>query len=152
MTDQSDLRELYKLHSDSQSKYVYFLLAAAGAALGYGLQKLDGLPISWWVAPGLLALASWLASFFCGCKRVTWVHSAIYANYALLQLKNGLHPEQPAHPLAAQAAMDGTRSAVERNTNNARIYQRLQFWFLAAGVALYVAWRIIEMARVTHAP
>jgi|ThiBioDrversion2_2_1062182.scaffolds.fasta_scaffold40089_1 hypothetical protein len=152
MTDQSDLRELYRLHSDGQSKYVYFLLAATGAALGYGLQKLDGLPISWWVAPGLLALAFWLASFFCGCKRITWVHSAIYANYALLQLKHGLHPEQPAHPQAAQAAADGTRSAVERNTNRARTYQRLQFRLLALGVALFVAWRIIEMVRVTYAP
>jgi hypothetical protein len=152
MADQSDLRELYRLHSDSQSKYVYFLLAATGAALGYGLQKLDGLPISWWVAPGLLALALWLASFFCGCKRITWVHSAVYANHVLLQLKHGLHPEQPAHPQAAQAAIDGTRSAIERNTNNTRTYQKLQFWFLELGVASFVAWRIIEMARVTYAP
>jgi hypothetical protein len=152
MTDQSDLRELYRLHSDGQSKYVYFLLAATGAALAYGLQKLDGLPISWWVAPGLLALVLWLGSFFCGCKRITWVHSAIYANYALLQLKHGLDPEQPAHPQAAQAAVDGTLSAIERNTNRARSYQKFQFWLLAFGVAMFVVWRILEMVRITHAP
>lgn len=151
MSDQSDLLELYRLHSDSQSRYVYFLLAATGAALGYGLQKLDGLSFSWWITPGLLALASWLASFFCGCKRITWVQSAVYANYALLQLKYGHHPEQPTHPQLTQAAMDGTRSAVEKNTNKARTYQTLQFWFLAVGVALFVSWRVLEIARLTYA-
>jgi hypothetical protein len=151
MTDQSGLQELYRLHSDSQSKYVYFLLAAAGAALGYGLQKLDGVPFSWWVAPGLLSLAFWLASFFCGCKRITWVQSAIYANYALLQLRHGLHPEQPPHPQLVQLAMDGTSTAIKNNTSKARTYMTLQYYFLALGVLSFVVWRLVEMARVTYA-
>ena|SRR5690606_19696942 len=148
MSDHPELRELHRLHSDSQSKYTYFLLAAAGAAMGYGLQKLDGLPLSWQVAPGVLAIALWLASFFAGCKRISWVHSSIYANYSLLQLQHGLHPDQPPHPEILQAAMAGVRSAIVRNVNSAHFYYRLQFWFLALGVASFIAWRVIEMARL----
>ena len=35
------LLHLNKQHAENHSKYVYFLLAATGAALGYALQKLD---------------------------------------------------------------------------------------------------------------
>ncbi|MCR6663809.1 MAG: hypothetical protein NVV60_11875 [Luteimonas sp.] len=152
MTDRTELRELHRLHSDGQSKYTYFLLAAAGAAMGYALQKLDGLALSWDVSLGLIAVAFWLASFLCGCKRISWVHSSIYANYALLQLQHGLHPEQPPHPQALQAAMAGTQSAIKRNAGTARIYYRLQFWLLALGVVAFIAWRIVEMWRLTNAP
>jgi len=151
MTDRTELRELHRLHSDGQSKYTYFLLAAAGAAMGYGLQKLEGIPLSWQVAFGLLAIGLWLGSFFCGCKRISWVHSSIYANYSLLQLQHGLHPEQPPHPQATEAAMAGTRSAIERNVNSARFYYRLQFWLLALGVGFFIAWRVVEMWRLANA-
>ena len=152
MADDSEIYDLYRLHSEGQTRYVYFLLAATGASLGYGLQRLDGVPFSWWVVPGLLALVFWLASFFCGCKRINWVHSTVYANYGLLQLKHGRHPDQPQHPEGVQAAMQGTRSAIESNVRWATLYFRLQFWFLLLGVISYVSWRVLEMLRLSNAP
>jgi len=147
MTDHPELHELHRQYSDSQSKYVYFLLAAAGAAMGYALQKLDGLPLSWQAAPGLLAVGCWLISFFCGCKRITWTQSTMYANFALLQMQYGLHPEQPP-PHLAHAAMSGVRKAIENNSNSASRYYRSQFWFLALGVAAFIAWRVLDMIRL----
>lgn len=35
--------ELQKQHNDTSDKCGYFLLAVTGAAIGFGLQKLDGL-------------------------------------------------------------------------------------------------------------
>ena len=145
MSDTSGISELYRLHSDGQSKYVYFLLAAAGASMGYGLQQLDGLSLDRTNALGVIAVLFWLLSFFFGCKRITWVHSAIYANYSLLQLRQGVHPDQPPHPELTEAAIRGVRTAVETTTNKAARYTKLQFWSLAIGVLLFVGWRILQM-------
>lgn len=76
----------------------------------------------------------------------------MYANYALLQLQHGLHPEQPPHPQLLEAAMQGTRLAIESNNIRARAYYRWQFYLLGAGVGLFVAWRVIEMVRASVAP
>ncbi|WOD14058.1 hypothetical protein [Paraburkholderia kirstenboschensis] len=48
---QVDSDELWKRHHDGQDKYTYFLLAAAGAAIGYALQKADGDKLSMWLIP-----------------------------------------------------------------------------------------------------
>jgi hypothetical protein len=153
MSNHPELHELHRQYTDSQSKYVYFLLAAAGAALGYALQKLEGLALSWDVALALVAIGCWLVSFLCGCKRITWTQSTMYANFTLLQLQYGLHPEQPPTAQHTQAAVSGVRTAIERNSNSASTYYTLQFWFLAAGVLAFIAWRVLQMAQVSmHAP
>lgn len=60
--------------NEARSKYAYFLLAAAGAALGYGLQKLDGQPRSWVTGIAILACACWMASIFLGCRALENAH------------------------------------------------------------------------------
>ena len=152
MADET-LLHLNRLHADSQSKYVYFLLAAAGASLGYGLQKLDGVALTWWVSPGLFALALWLLSLFSGCKHVTSVQSTMHSNYLLLQLQGGSHPAQPRGAQETQIALDITRQAIKDKNGTARTYFTLQFWLLSFGVLFFTAWRVLEMVRLTfYAP
>jgi hypothetical protein len=148
VTDET-LLHLNRIHSDSQSKYVYFLLAATGASLAYGLQKLDGVALTWWASPGLLALGLWLLSLFSGCKHVTSVQSVMYSNYLLLQLQQGAHPAQPRTPQETQIAIGITRKAIETKNNTARTFFRLQFWLLFFGVLIFTAWRVLEIARLT---
>ena len=149
MTNET-LLHLSRLHADSQSKYVYFLLAATGASLAYGLQKLDGVALTWWVSPGLLALSLWLLSLFFGCKHVTSFQSAMYSNYLLLQLQQGTHPAQPRGPQENQIALEVTQKAIEIANNTARTFFRLQFWSLSFGVLIFTAWRVLEMVRLTY--
>ncbi len=144
MADQSNLRELYRVHAEGQHRYVYFLLAASGAALGYGLQKLDGTPLSWGNALGVVAVVCWLLSFLWGCKRITAMQNAVYANYAMLQLKHGVHPEQPPPQLISVAA-EAVRSAVEGHNAKANKYFHLQFRLLGIGTASFVLWRLLVM-------
>ncbi|MBW8310657.1 MAG: hypothetical protein K0M64_01360 [Rhizobium sp.] len=147
MADHPELHELHRQYTESQSKYVYFLLAAAGASIGFAIQKLEGMPLTWDQSSALLAIALWLGSLFCGCKRITWTQSAMYANFALLQLQYGLHPEQPPHQ-HLPAAVSGVRSAIAKHSNRANIYYKLQFWLLGAGVLAFVTWSVQEMARL----
>jgi hypothetical protein len=144
----SYISDLHKAHQTGQEKYTYFLLAAAGAAIGFAVQKTEGLKLSWWLLPVALATVSWATSFFFGCKNLLSVQSSISANYNLLQLRQGTHPKQPPHPEFVAAAERGVSSALESNGNKAQFYGVWQFRLLIAGAVLFIAWRILEMWRL----
>ncbi len=149
MSVDNAISDLHKAHQTGQEKYTYFLLAAAGAAIGFAVQKTDGLLLTWWLLPVGLATLCWGLSFFCGCKNVVWVQTSISANYSLLQLKQGSHPDQPPHPELVQAAISGVHSALTTNGNKAQFYGAWQFRFLIAGAILFIVWRVAEMVRIS---
>jgi hypothetical protein len=129
---------------------VYFLLAATGAALAYALQKLDSSSLNWQLWFGLSSIACWLFSFFCGCKHITAIQSAILFNTDLLQLQQGRHPMQPQSPQETQMAWESTRRALDQKNNSAQLLFKLQFWLLAAGVLLFAAWRVLVLFGEAH--
>lgn len=139
MPIESAIANLHKAHTDAQDKYTYFLLAAAGAAIAFAVQKTEGMSLSWWLTPVALATAAWAGSFFCGCKNLSWVGAALSANYALLQLRQGSHPKQPPHPQLLEAAISGTTTAFEGNVLQAQRFALWQFRLLVIGAALFIA-------------
>ena len=149
MAIENKISDLHKAHQTGQEKYTYFLLAAAGAAIGFAVQKTEGLSLSWWLLPVAIATICWSASFYFGCKNVTLVQASISANYSLLQLQQGSHPEQPPHPQLVEAAMRGVISALETNGNKAQFYGVWQFRLLVAGAIFFIAWRVTEMVRIS---
>jgi hypothetical protein len=150
MSDNKELFELYKQHATGQDKYTYFLLAAAASALAFAIQKTDGLMISWWLLPAAAAALSWSISFFFGCKNLIWVQTAVYANYNLLSLKRGVHPEQPPQPQLVQAAISGVEKALDSNVKNAQFYAQWQFRSLVLGGVFFLVWHITELYRGTY--
>ena len=151
MSENNEPLELYKQHQASQDRYTYFLLAASGAAIGFAIQKTDGLLLSWWLVPAGVSIVCWGASFFCGCKNIVWVQTSIYANYNLLQLKSGNHPEQPPYQQYTEAAISGVKSALDSNVKKASFFGIWQFRLLIAGAVIFIGWRILEMIRLTYA-
>jgi hypothetical protein len=145
-----DLLQLNRQHAEGHSKYVYFLLAATGAALGYALQKLDGATYDSQVWFGLVAIACWLVSFFCGCKHVTTIQSVIMSNFQMLQLQHGSHPMQPQSQAEMKIAWEVTTSALESKNNTAQLFFRLQFWLLAVGVLLFATWRVLLLLNTAR--
>ncbi|NIK08711.1 hypothetical protein FHY11_002221 [Xanthomonas arboricola] len=140
-----ELIHLNKIHADGHSKYVYFLLAATGAALGYALQKIDSSTYNCQVWFGLFAIGFWLLSFFFGCMHVTAIQSAVLSNSHLLQLQQGNHPMQPRTQQEMEIARRITSDALESKNNKAQLLFRLQFWLLATGVLLFTTWSILVL-------
>jgi hypothetical protein len=91
------------------------------------------------------AALSWGLSFYFGCKNVSWVLTALYANVGFLQLKRGTHPEQPSHPEELAGAITGVRRALDHNSEKAYFYATWQFRMLIIGGALFIAWHVLEM-------
>ena len=148
--DNNDLiQHLRESHEKGQEKYTYFLLAAAGAAIGFAVQKTEGLLLSWWLLPVAFATICWGISFYFGCKNITWVQTSIVANYNLLRLKNGSHTEQPSTQEEFEEAVMSVQSALSENINKAQTCYLWQFRLLVAGAILFICWRILEMVRIS---
>lgn len=150
MTDQY-LIEIHKQHSTGQDKYTYFLLAATASAIAFAVQKTSGINISWSLLPLGIAVILWCASFYFGCNNLIWVQTSLSANYNLLQLHKGIHPNQPDHPQLLEAAKRGVSSALQSNMDKAQFYGIWQFRLLVTGGAFFLCWHVLEMTLRTYA-
>jgi len=138
-------REVYRLLREAQNKHTYFLLATAGAAIALTVNQSQGAAMTWYQIPLAVGVLSWGLSFFFGCRYVSYINSALYANAVLLQVQSGQHPEVGTHPQMMAAASEGIRQAIESNSEHANRLGHLQFRLLVAGAVLYIVWHILEM-------
>lgn len=139
------VRELWLQHRAGQDKYTYFLLAITASAIAFAVQKTTDAVLAWTLVPLGLAVLAWGGSFYCGCKNLIWVQTALMANYNLLQLESGVHPQQPDHPDLSEAAVRGTRTALSENVDRAQSYAISQFRLAISGASLFLLWHIMEI-------
>jgi hypothetical protein len=137
--------EVYRALRDAQTRYTYFLLAAAGAAIGLAVNQTQTARLTWSQMPLGAAALSWGLSFFFGCRHLAYVASSLYSNVELLRVESGQHPELGQHPQVIAAASQGIWQAIETNSNRANRLGQWQFRLLIAGAILYVAWHVVEM-------
>lgn len=137
--------EIIRVLREYQSKYTYFLLAAAGASIGFSLTQTQGVILSWSQVPLGIAVFCWGVSFFCGCRHLEYVSSTLYANSEMLDVEAGKHREVGNHPQMIHAASEGIRQAIENNINAASALGQRQFRFLILGACLYIFWHVLEM-------
>jgi hypothetical protein len=151
MTDDY-LMEIQKQHRTGQDKYTYFLLAVTASAVAFAVQKTDDSKITYSLLPLGAAVLLWGLSFYFGVKHLLRVQTSIFANYNLLQLQKGVHPDQPFHPQLLEAAIQVVKSALEFNSNKLEFYGVWQFRFLIGGAILFLMWHVMEMALRTYVP
>jgi hypothetical protein len=146
-------RQIHDQLRNAQDKYTYFLLAAAGAAIGLAINETQNSLIMWSQIPLAAAVLSWGLSFYFGCRHLGYISSILYSNFHLLQVKGGQHPTIQGNPELIGAASAGIREAIEINSERANRLGHLQFRFLIGGATLYLGWHLIEMwLRTAHAP
>ncbi len=142
--------ELYRLHRTVQDKYTYFLLAAAAAAIGLSLQQTAESPVQWSLAPLGGAVLSWGASFYCGCRRLQYISSILFANMHLLQVEQGAHPSVPKQAIAIEATSRNIRAEIEISSERANRLGKGQFRLLILGSLLFIGWHLTEMVLRTN--
>jgi hypothetical protein len=138
-------KEVYKVHLDSQRKYTYFLLAAAGAAIGFAIKQTENATLNWYQIPLGLSVIFWCTSFLCGCRNLQYVTSTLFANFELLKVEGGRHSKVGNHPDLMMVASEGIRSAIDKNSVRAGLFYRAQFTFLIIGCACFIIWHILQM-------
>lgn len=140
-------RMLFQEIKESQSKYTYFLLAAAAASIAYALNHTQSVNLAWIQLPVGISVLLWAASFYYGCSHLALVSSTMYANYNLIRVQKGKHHEVGDHPLIIQAASEGIVEAIKKNYDSAHRFSRSQFRLLIAGALFYICWHVIRMGN-----
>lgn len=101
----SSQNEVFKVLRESQNKYVYFLLAIAGAAIAFALTQ-NNSSLEWNHLPIGLGILSCGVSFYFGCVHMNYVNSSLYVNFELLKVQSGRHPQVGEHPEYINAARE----------------------------------------------
>jgi hypothetical protein len=144
MSDE-DLREIYRNLQNSQDKYVYFILAVTTASIGFTITQTQNITFK----PSLILLGigilCWGFSFFFGCRNREYCNSTLYANYELLKVQKGDHPELGNHPQMIQAASEGIKQAIQDNSDKMNNLVRLQMKTFIMGALFYLVWHILEI-------
>jgi hypothetical protein len=144
----ADVRqELHKAHRDGQEKYIYFLLAAAGAAIAFSITQTQAATITFSKMPLGIAVSCWGLSFYCGCKQILQTSNILQQNYQMLRVQSGLHPDFPNHP----EVIAMIEKSLEEQSNASGRYGRNQFVLLLSGAVFYIVWHIVEMYQRTIA-
>jgi hypothetical protein len=142
----SDLtKELYTQHRTLQDQQTYFLLAAAGAAIAFSVQKTLDAKFAWSLIPLAAAVVSWGLSFFFGCRNVNATQQTMLVNVQLLQLQQGIHTRQPSDPREVAGAIEVTREELNKSASTAGFFNRWQFRCLVLGGVLFIGWHVYEM-------
>ena len=145
--------EIFKTHRAAQEKYIYFLLAAAGAGIALIINQTHDSKLAWSMIPLGLAVLCWGLSFIFGCRHLNYVESILFANSDLLRVEAGMHPSMGMSRAHIAAVSEGIRTAIEESSNRAAVYARIQFRLLIAGALLFIAWHVTEMyLRATRDP
>ena len=130
--------ELTKRHFEAVDKYVYFLLAAAGAAIGFAIQKVDNRLFSYSLIPLGLSVLCWVISFYSGCNCIKNKNMATESNLLAMtqyDFTNNLSREDQIKSI----------NLYSKFMTRSKRFSDYQFNFLVIGVILYIFWSILEM-------
>jgi hypothetical protein len=139
------LSDLYKVHRDSSDKFVYFLLAAAGAAIAFAITQTAVAMLTWPKVLLAAAVICWGASFMSGCLQIGEVNNLLQRNYQSARVEAGLHPRFPSTP----EMIEFIRRDLEERSEGSGKWAARQFRLLLAGAIFYVAWHVSEMVART---
>jgi len=138
--------ELFRSLTTENSKYTYFLLTAAGAAIGFSLTQTKDVLITPSIIPLALAVLLWGISFFAGCRHIRQRESLFFENYQFLRVQAGDHPELPAYPEFITAL----RQDMEERRKYSGRWGIWQFRFLITGAIFYIIWHVLKMYLHTY--
>lgn len=145
--NEDGLKEIYRSLQRSQEKYVYFLLSATIASIGFTItqtQDLEGL--DYCQLPLGLSLLFWGLSFWFGCRNRSSFNSALFANYELLKVQMDKHPlTKGRDSVFVKATLKEIMKVINGHTKKIERYGKLQMDMFISGIVAFICWRIVEI-------
>lgn len=141
--------ELVKSHKSMKEKSIYFLMAAAGACIGFALTQAKDLKLEWQHAWLATALACWSLSFLFGFWAIRCALAVTWLNGELLQVRSGKHPLIRGLAEAKNEAANLVLDVIESKNSTLLRVEMLQVSLLILGVVAYVVWQVLLMIQRT---
>lgn len=143
--------ELFRQHRTEQSKYTYFLLAAAASGIALAVRVTGDAILHWSLIPIGMSVVSWGASFYHGCMYLQIIQSLTRTNADLLQVQRGDHPLAGPVPWKQAAGVKMLNEEITQQSETSGSHYRRQFGYLVTGGILFVVWHAIQIAlRTAH--
>lgn len=124
---------------------MYFLLAAAGAAIALAVNQTHDAKLTWSQSSLAFAVWFWALSFYFGCRHLICVESALFNNVDLLMVESGKHPDLEPDPQLLVLVAENIRKRFQTLSEQAKRFARLQFGCLVLGALSYIGWHVLEM-------
>lgn len=135
MTEQSS--QLVVAHREAKHKFIYFLLASAGASIGFAISINSKLPLSWPSVLVITAILFWALSFACGIRAITLHHRMIAANSQFLkQLAQVPNAQKEGY------IQDAEKKVFQPQGDRLNCWETAQIVSIGFGALLLMAWRI----------
>lgn len=148
--------EVEKIASDMRVKYVYFLLAAVGACIGFAITQSKSATLVFWNIPLGLAVCSWAISFFLGCvyihKKMNFFDHKILIsvisdeNRSFGNLRYKPSDEYIDHQ---RKALENMKREVDVLNHRSNFLYKSQLFMFSLGAFFYLVWHVVEMWRRT---
>lgn len=148
MADETELAISSAMH-DMRQKYIYFLLTATGACIGFTVTQTRGVEVSAIMVPLAIAVACWAGSFFCGCRALYWKPAVLGHNIELLHLRYGLNPIAGSFPERIRLGEKIITEHHDEVSRRAARYMRWQFCLFIIASGLFLLWHVLEMFSST---
>ncbi|MGE0554684.1 MAG: hypothetical protein AB7R55_14745 [Gemmatimonadales bacterium] len=139
--------ELYRQHREGQTRYVYFLMAAAGSGIVLAVKDSAAAVLHWSLIPLGAAVLAWGASAVAGILVIEYGQSITATNVDLLRAQRGELAlpglADPGQPWTQQVAVESLRGILETKRDGSQRAATWQLWSLLGGAACYVAWHVL---------
>jgi hypothetical protein len=133
--------EVYRAHRDLQSRYIYTLLAAAAAAIGFAVTQTQTATLGWSHAPLAAAVICWAVSFYCGCRHLGFAISGLYANAMALDAESGRYQPSPELTADTKSLHELVKTTGAKASDFANWQLRLLIW----GSVAFIVWHVGQM-------
>ena len=128
--------ELTKTHHAFSEKIVYFLLASAGASIGFVINQRETLLLAWPDLLLIMAIALWGLSFWAGIASLRSAVKLIGLNARLLEQQGFSEPQ------FHEALKETARPRFDYEQKRLRFWKNVQFLSLVGGAGAVLVQRI----------
>ncbi len=142
--------ELFKQHRDEQSKYVYFILAAAAGGIALAVRVTSDAKLHWSLIPLGVGVVCWGFRFYYGCLQLQWVQEGTKKNAAQLKMARGDDPVVGTDPAMRKFAVEELKKIIDADIDRAAKYYMRQFYFLIGGAVLFIGWHVLQIILRSH--
>ncbi|MPS30529.1 MAG: hypothetical protein E2576_14455 [Alcaligenaceae bacterium] len=140
----TSISQLHQQHITHLQKHTYFLMASAGACLGFAITQTSTAMLAWPHVPLGIAVLAWGLSVWCGCKFNDRLGLTLYANFGLLEAQQRvLRGQMPAEYGAS--AVSTIRDAAEGHSDMAAQFGLWQFRLFVWGIIAFLVWHVWTM-------
>lgn len=129
--------EIFKAHTAGKERLTQFLMASAGAAMGFAITLQDQLAFKWPDILVIFAIVCFAASFWSGVQSLLTRNHLLYLNSMLLEDKAKHHVSE--HAMISRVAHEQAIDPAQKKFIKWSVFQNFS---LVVGAMLIMGWRI----------